>query len=92
MTMLIYNLNQINDIRDNGFIFELSESSLDVINTISEVVGASNYVRTPIFPKKEKKGNKQRDFQPDPNFKATVFVKEETNTILVRSLLNKLSD
>ncbi len=92
MTMVIYNLNEINDIRDNGFIFELSESSLDVINTISEVVGASNYVRTPIFPKKEKRGNKQRDYPVDPNFKATVFVKEESNTVLVRSLLNKLSD
>ena len=72
MSMLIYNLNEINDIRDNGFIFELSESSLDVINTISEVVGASNYVRTPIFPRKEKRANKSREVVHDPNFKATV--------------------
>jgi len=92
MSMLIYNLNEINDIRDNGFIFELSESSLDVINTISEVVGASNYVRTPIFPRKEKRANKSREVVHDPNFKATVLIKEETNTVLIRSLLNKLTD
>ena len=53
--MLMYSIAEVNEIRDNGFIFELSDSSLDVINTISEIVGASTYIRTPIFPKKEKK-------------------------------------
>lgn len=92
MTMLIYNVPQINDIRDNGFIFELSENSLEVINTISEIVGAASYIRTPIFPKKDRKGNKPRDTVPDPNFKSTVFIKEKNNTILIRSFLNKLTD
>ena len=92
MTMLIYNVPQINDIRDNGFIFELSENSLEVINTISEIVGAASYIRTPIFPKKDRKGNKPRDMVPDPNFKSTVFIKEKNNTILIRSFLNKLTD
>lgn len=92
MTMLIYNVPQINDIRDNGFIFELSENSLEVINTISEIVGAASYIRTPIFPKKDRKGNKPRDMVPDPNFKPTVFIKEKNNTILIRSFLNKLTD
>lgn len=89
--MLTYNITQINDIRDNGFIFELAESSLDVINTISEIVGASNYVRTPVFPKKEKKIHKSKEI--DPNFKATVIKKEDNkNTVSIRSLLNKLTD
>lgn len=89
--MLTYNITQINDIRDNGFIFELAESSLDVINTISEIVGASNYVRTPVFPKKEKKIHRSKEI--DPNFKATVIKKEDNkNTVSIRSLLNKLTD
>ena len=50
---LVYNIEQINNIRDNGFIFELSDDSLDVINQISEIVGASSYVKTPIFPKRK---------------------------------------
>lgn len=90
MTTLIYNISQINDIRDNGFIFELSENSLEVINTISEIVGATNYVRTPVFPKKDRRINKPREV--DPNFKATVIIKEKNNTVLIRSLLNKLTD
>jgi hypothetical protein len=92
MTEPIYSISQINDIRDNGFIFELSENSLEVINTISEIVGAASYIRTPIFPKKDRKGNKSRDVEPDPNFKRTVFIKEQNNTVLIRSFLNKLTD
>lgn len=88
MTMLTYNISQINDIRDNGFIFELDETSLEVINTISEIVGASNYVRTPVFPKKERKKTRE----VDPNFKSTVIIKEDNSTVKVRSSLNKLTD
>lgn len=89
--MLMYSIAEVNEIRDNGFIFELSDSSLDVINTISEIVGASTYIRTPIFPKKEKRNRNYREKEIDPNFKATVMNKEVTNVVKVRSLLNKLT-
>ncbi len=88
--MLMYSINEINEIRDNGFIFELSDESLEVINTISEIVGASTYIRTPIFPKKRGRNYKEREI--DPNFKATVMIKEVTNVVKVRSLLNKITD
>ena len=91
MTMLVYNIEQINNIRDNGFIFELHEESLDVINNISEIVGASTYIRTPIFPRRERK-NKNKDQPVDPNFKSTVINKEENNTVVIRQFLNKITD
>jgi len=90
--MLMYSIAEINEIRDNGFIFELSDTSLEVINTISEIVGASTYIRTPIFPKKEKRNrNNYKEREIDPNFKATVMKKEDTNVVKVRSLLNKIT-
>ena len=91
MTMLVYNIEQINNIRDNGFIFELHEESLDVINNISEIVGASTYIRTPIFPRRERK-NKNKDQPVDPNFKSTVINKEENNTVIIRQFLNIITD
>ena len=88
---LVYNIEQINNIRDNGFIFELSDDSLDVINQISEIVGASSYVKTPIFPKR--KNNKIVKHVIDPNFKSTVMVfNEEEEFRKVRSHLNKLTE
>jgi len=88
----MYSISQITEIRDNGFIFELSDSSLEVINTISEIVGASSYIRTPIFPKKDKKNKSYKEHIVDPNFKPTVMNKEVTNVVKVRALLNKLTE
>lgn len=88
---IVYDINEINNIRDNGFIFELSDSSIDVINHLSETVGAPTYIKTPIFPRREKKMSKKTVV--DPNFKKTVLVNtEEEEFTKARGLLNKLTE
>ena len=98
MTTLVYKLDEFNNIRDNGFIFELSDFSLEVINNISEIVGASDYVKTPIFIKREKKRNNNKEInenlKADFNFKErpAIIEKKEINIVTVTSSLNKLTD
>lgn len=97
MSTLVYKLDEFNNIRDNGFIFELSYDSLEVINNISEIVGASDYVKTPIFVKREKKrNNKEIDesLKAGFNFKErpAIIEKKEINIVTVTSSLNKLTD
>tara|TARA_B100000886_G_scaffold189813_1_gene130605 strand:- start:7406 stop:8362 length:957 start_codon:yes stop_codon:yes gene_type:complete len=97
MSTLVYKLDEFNNIRDNGFIFELSYDSLEVINNISEIVGASDYVKTPIFVKREKKrNNKEIDesLKAEFNFKErpAIIEKKEINIVTVTSSLNKLTD
>jgi hypothetical protein len=50
---LIYPLELFNTITFNGFNYELPEETLNIILKLSSEVGAPNYVKTPIFQKKD---------------------------------------
>lgn len=55
---LSYSLLSIDQINNNGFTLELPQDAVDMVNKISDIVGATNYVKTPVFHKKAKrKGN-----------------------------------
>jgi hypothetical protein len=55
---LSYSLLSIDQINNNGFTLELPQGAVDMVNKISDIVGATNYVKTPVFHKKAKrKGN-----------------------------------
>jgi len=55
---LSYSLLSIDQINNNGFTLELPQEAVDMVNKISDIVGATNYVKTPVFHKKAKrKGN-----------------------------------
>ena len=54
----IYNLIRIDHIINDGFTLELPQETVDMINKISDIVGATNYVKTPVFHKKAKNKNK----------------------------------
>jgi hypothetical protein len=55
---LSYSLLSIDQINNNGFTLELPQDTVDMVNKISDIVGATNYVKTPVFHKKAKrKGN-----------------------------------
>lgn len=51
MSLIRYSLQDIQDIKHNGFTYELPEYSLMLINKISKQVGAPSYIKTPIFKK-----------------------------------------
>ena len=48
-----YSLQDFRNIIFNGFQIELSESTLQLINELSNEVGSPTYVKTPVFQKKE---------------------------------------
>jgi hypothetical protein len=50
---LIYSLDTINSIIFQGFNYTLPENTLKTISEIALQVGAPNYVKTPVFQKKE---------------------------------------
>jgi hypothetical protein len=54
MTTNIYTLNDINNILFNGFNYQLEQSIVDIISKLALEVGSPDYVKTPIFHKKER--------------------------------------
>ena len=65
MAMTIsYNLLAIEQVDNNGFTLQLPQSAVDMINKISDIVGATNYVKTPVFHKKAK--NKKSNTPDEP--------------------------
>ena len=48
-----YTLETINSILFNGFDYKLPDATLETISNIALQVGAPDYVRTPVFQKRE---------------------------------------
>lgn len=53
MTTLRYNLNDFNETIFNGFNYVLPSETVKIISELSLEVGSPNYVKTPIFQKRE---------------------------------------
>ena len=51
--MIIYDMNNYEEVTNAGFICNLKQETLDIISKLSEQVGAPTYIKTPIFLKKE---------------------------------------
>jgi hypothetical protein len=49
----IYTLSNINDIINNGFDYLLAEDTINIISNLALQVGSPDYVKTPVFNKKE---------------------------------------
>ena len=52
-TELLYNISDFTRVKDEGFIFNLEQTVLDIIQSISNQVGAPEYIRTPQFSKQK---------------------------------------
>ncbi len=64
--LMRYTLKEFNDIAFDGFNFELSSDVVDIISKLALEVGSPNYVKTPIFQKR------------DNNIKSDTFIKDNT--------------
>ena len=53
MKTMRYTLNDFNEIIFNGFNYELPQETIKVISEIALEVGSPNYVKTPVFQKRE---------------------------------------
>ena len=99
-----YTLSDVDKIKslDNKYI--ISEEIIEIINSISEKVGAPSYVKTPIFNKKRQDDRKKKkknleindeDWIAIRNFQATEKIKKEGIEKLIDTIrceLNKISD
>lgn len=50
----VYQLADFDAIKWNGFECELPENVINLVSRIADQVGAPSYVKTPIFPKRDK--------------------------------------
>jgi hypothetical protein len=68
---LRYNLDTINDIIFQGFDYSLPDKTMKIISEIALQVGAPDYVRTPVFQKRENpmKSEQQQQVVQKENFK-----------------------
>lgn len=94
-TELLYNISDFTRVKDEGFVFNIQQSVLDIIQNISNQVGAPEYIRTPQFSKqKYDKRSNNVDWEEVRNFKVTKFA-EKTGTQLhidnIRKHVNKLT-
>jgi len=86
-------LEDFQNIKNEGFNFELPEQTINMIKKISELVGDASYIKTPVF---KKRNNKRQNNVIDPNFKPTIFKVEsdeyQKNLSKIQIQINKLSD
>ena len=98
---ITYSLSDILEIRDNGIDNCLDEHALGIINEIATLVGAVDYIKTPNFPRHDKRRNKNNetinadDWEHIRTFKATELKqKEGAEKIIndINKILNKITD
>ena len=95
-TEILYNITDFTSVKNDGFVFNLEQSVLDIIQNISNQVGAPEYIRTPQFSKQkyDKRNNNNADWEDVRNFKATTF-EEKTGVKLhidnIRKHVNKIT-
>ena len=107
MTIILhrYTIDDFTDIEDGGFKYELPKETIDIINTLSDMVGAPSYNKTPIFIKKDRRSLKKKklggidmqdaDWEILRNFQATELEKKEgieKKLDECRMLLNKITN
>ena len=87
-----YNLLLIDNINNDGFTLELPQSAVDMVNKISDVVGATNYVKTPVFHKKAK--GKGKNVIEEPRVPRPVVEKTKVEELkaAIQIALNKMTE
>ena len=101
-----YHLEDFNTLMFNGFNFELDESTIQIISKIAKQVGSPDYVKTPVFKKKEvvprfanmnsvSNVNANNPNQRKPLYQPTKLENKtgiDVQIDVIRSFLNKITD
>jgi hypothetical protein len=95
-----YHLEDFNTLMFNGFNFELDESTIQIISKIAKQVGSPDYVKTPVFKKKEviprfANANANPLIQRKPLYQPTKLENKtgiDVQIDVIRSFLNKITD
>jgi len=72
-TDFLYNIPDFTSVKNDGFVFNLEQTVLDIIQNISNQVGAPEYIRTPQFSKQKYDKRNNTDWEEARNFKVTTF-------------------
>lgn len=102
MATLKYTLKDFNDIIFNGFNFVLPDETVELISRLSKEVGSPDYVKTPVFKKRENPLKTEQPFLKRRNdelrtssFQTTKLedkVGIDAKIDVIRSHLNKMTD
>jgi len=82
--ILKYTLDEVNDIIFQGFDYSLSEATLKIISELSLQVGSPDYVKTPVFQKRENPIKSEKDttlFKKKKGRATEITSDEDWNTI-----------
>jgi hypothetical protein len=92
-----YPLKQIEDIIFNGFNFTVPDETMEKISNLAIQVGSPDYVKTPVFTKREErpsknKKNSNEDWESIRTFQTTKFETKISEFDVIRSYINKITD
>jgi len=93
MSITRFSLDDINNIKSNGFRYKLSKETQCLIMELSKLVGSPDYIKTPVFQKK--KPGSEPDWDLLKQFKPTLKVERTATEILIQTIkgsLNKMTD
>ena len=95
---LKYTLKDFNEIMFNGFNLVLPDSTIDIISKLAQEVGSPDYVKTPVFKKRDNKDlpfKKKRIVETSKSFQTTRLEEKigiDAHIDMIRSNLNKMTD
>lgn len=95
---LKYTLKDFNEIMFNGFNLVLPDSTIDIISKLAQEVGSPDYVKTPVFKKRDNKDlpfKKKRVAETSKSFQTTRLEEKigiDAQIDMIRSNLNKMTD
>ena len=106
MATVIYTIQDFDNIKWSDSSFTLPQETTDLINLLTQQVGAPTYVKTPSFSNKNDKSSYKKkkrhaeetnidDWQTLRSFQKTEFIKKEgieKEIDCIRALINKLTD
>ena len=94
-----YNIFDFYKISTQGFDYELSDVTINIINSLSKRVGAPTYQKTPVFKKRDRRPKKEitgDDWKEMRDFKKTELKRNEEGIELeidrIRNHLNQITE
>ena len=77
----VYQISDFEAIKWNGFECELPQQMIDLISSIADQVGAPSYVKTPVFPKRDKLEDPVAPVRKKPRNAASEITEDDWETI-----------
>ena len=77
----VYQISDFDTIKWNGFECHLPQQMIDLISSIADQVGAASYVKTPVFPKREKPDDPAAVVRKKPRNISSEITEDDWETI-----------